>query len=79
MSIISSNLRYVLKNNLKEVLERHNDDLVDGIIDSLSSDNKLAKYVSMMSKIDSINRDTILDVIKKTLETYDKNYIQFFY
>lgn len=32
MSIISSNLRYVLKNNLKDVLERHNDDLVDGII-----------------------------------------------
>ena len=64
----------MLKNNLKEVLERHNDDLVDGIIDSLSSDNKVPKYISMMSKIDSINRDTILDVIKETLETYDRNY-----
>ncbi len=71
MNILSQNIKYVLKNKLKNAIDYLTNDLVDTIYNALFYNNVDEKYFSFISSIQDSQRKFILKIIEETLEEYD--------
>lgn len=74
MNILSQNIKYMLKNKLKDIIQTFTDDLVDTIYSSLFDCNFENKYLSFISCIQNSQKEFIIKVIEETLEEYDKTF-----
>src|SRR5574344_2305563 len=73
MNILSQNIKFMLKNNLKEVFSSFSSQLLNTIVDSFST-NTHTNYIKLISNIEEETRNLIINIIISTLETYDNEF-----
>ena len=64
----------MLKNKLKVVLEEFSNNLIDNIVDCLSTNSSEEKYYPIISKVQDNERNLIINVIKDIFESIDEQY-----
>lgn len=74
MNSISQNLRNVLKNKIKILINPILYNMIDFMVDNLFDVNAQNKYFSLLSTIQSSTRELIKKIIISTFEEIDENY-----
>lgn len=74
MNSISQNLRNVLKNRIKILINPILYNLIDFMVDNLFDVNAQNKYFSLLSTIHSSTRELIKKIIISAFEEFDENY-----